>query len=357
MSDEEKVDKLDLDKLGITEHWIDSIFSELDVMEVELDEDPLRYGPKRLAQKHAQVQVFLNQVSHIFLDVQKKMRILSRESNRMESTFELLKADLLANDPEVRAGRNIADRDALVRVKLRGLVEHRQKVEMLLDDLKAVDKVVKSSRIDLRAVQSRLKDQQKLCNDALQIGDSWGTALPPDATPVAFNPRSAMSVGSEDELDDLFKDTTGVHLDEEDWDKALDAAVEEVGADTPDPMSDDEEEEEDTDPTSADTTEAGEDKVKVEVTKPKKAQKAKVKDVEPEEDDPKAEEPVEAKKADGVVENALPEVTGGPDINDALAVEASQTDIDKFLEETDDLNGPPAPVQPDIDLDDLLAEL
>ena len=92
--------------------------------------------------------------------------------------FDLAQQNLLANDPEVRSGRNVRDRDALATMKLH---EERLEVARLESaelDLDAVLQVVKSKRTDLKDIQGRLRDQIKMCQEEIGLGAKWGSRLP-----------------------------------------------------------------------------------------------------------------------------------------------------------------------------------
>jgi hypothetical protein len=89
------------------------------------------------------------------------------------------KKNLLTNDPEVRAGRNLADRDAIASMKLKDEVENVSHLESVLDDLETLVTVIKAKRSDLRDVQGRLRDQMRLCQEEIGLGGRWGSRVPP----------------------------------------------------------------------------------------------------------------------------------------------------------------------------------
>ena len=81
---------------------------------------------------------------------------------------------MFANDPEVRAGRNLADRDAIASMKLKDEVEAVSEASSTMEDLESILVVIKSKKSDLRDIQSRIKDQIRLCQEEISLGSRWG---------------------------------------------------------------------------------------------------------------------------------------------------------------------------------------
>jgi len=177
---------------NIGQESVDSIFTSLSKMEVQLDADPLSYGPRRLNLKISQARGMLTDCESLFLKVShwlQKYRVAQRSA---AVTLDLEKKNLFTNDPEVRAGRNFADRDAIASMMLKSEVEELSKLESALDDLETLLTVIKAKRSDMRDVQGRIRDQIKLCQEEIGLGARWGSKLPPgvevpnldDAPPV-----------------------------------------------------------------------------------------------------------------------------------------------------------------------------
>jgi len=159
---------------SIDQNIVTNIFNQLMDMEVELDENPLIYGPKRLNQKIAEVRQYQSECEALFLKVSLWVQKYKSANRAAQLNLDLGKKHLLANDPEVRAGRNVADRDAIASMKLRSEVEEVSKCESALSDLEAIIVVVKSKKSDLKDTQSRLKDQIRLCQEEISLGGRWG---------------------------------------------------------------------------------------------------------------------------------------------------------------------------------------
>jgi hypothetical protein len=168
------MDKAVLKTLTDTE-WIDSVYIDLAAMDVRLDSDPLEFGPKRLNEKVAATRDMLSRCSLIFLRLSQNIQHIRRERSLVETTFKLKKDDLTSNDPVVRAGANVADREALARHRLKDLVIDIAEMTLALEELETFLVVVKAKQTDLKDIQGRLKDQIRLCHDEISLSDGkWG---------------------------------------------------------------------------------------------------------------------------------------------------------------------------------------
>lgn len=192
----------------LTDDEISMVYAELATLHVDLDDDPLLYGPKRLNGKIAQTRKHLTRCEQIFLELSRRLHGCQREHRKQTALLEMSKQDLLANDPEVRAGRNIADRDAIAAIKLRPQIEQTQKLETATTDLETVMTVVKAKRLDLKDLQNRLKDQIKVCQDEIGLGARWGSAKPAsEGTPELATGQlgaTAPKVGAAEQIDAMF---------------------------------------------------------------------------------------------------------------------------------------------------------
>jgi len=175
---------------------IDGLYSALGEMQVELDADPLELGPKRMNEKIAQCRGMLSRCETIFLSVSQDLYRYKRSLRAATADFQLRRHDLMANDPEVRMGRNVADREAVVGTKLRTEQEEITRLTACTEDLETVIIVVKTKRADLKDIHGRLKDQLKVCQEELGLGGRWGKKLPPSVTKRAPDPAG-------DEVNDL----------------------------------------------------------------------------------------------------------------------------------------------------------
>jgi len=189
---------------SITNDIVDSVFARLDLMEVELDPDPLEYGPKRLNGKIAQARGMLNGCEKQFLQVSHWLQQYKRANRAAVLEFDLLMQDMLANDPEVKAGLSVRDRDAIATIKVRTERETISKMEIVIQDLEAMMQVIKAKRADLRDIQSRLRDQIKLCQEEIGLGSRWGSRPPPGTRAPNLEETPDIDAESLQDLQEMF---------------------------------------------------------------------------------------------------------------------------------------------------------
>lgn len=154
--------------------WIDTHYEELVSLQVELDADPLAFGPKRLNGKIAHARTMLARCERVFLQVSQYLQHFKRDFRMAEIELKVLKDDLFVSDTEVKAGRTHQERDAIASSKLEKEVKRLHYLELAVADLDAVLEVVKAKRADLRDTQARLRDQVKLCQEEIGLGSKWG---------------------------------------------------------------------------------------------------------------------------------------------------------------------------------------
>lgn len=157
---------------------IEGMYAALGAMQVELDADPLELGPKRLNGKIAECRGMLSRCERIFLDVSQSLHRYRRQHRAANADFKLRMRDLLTNDPEVRMGRNVTDREAIAANKMRPEAEEIDRLTASVEDLEAILSVVRTKRADLKDIQGRLKDQLKVCQEEISLGGRWGKAFP-----------------------------------------------------------------------------------------------------------------------------------------------------------------------------------
>jgi len=164
----------------------DAIYEELRDLSVELDSDPLVYGPKRLNNKVAEARKMLDRCERIFLDVSQRLHAVRRRLLVANTELDLAKKDLFASDPETRAGRSVSDREAIASGKLKNEVQEANRLEQVQMSLESALTVVKAKRTDLKDTQGRLRDQLKLCQEEIGLGNRWGSRAPdaPDIKPT-----------------------------------------------------------------------------------------------------------------------------------------------------------------------------
>jgi hypothetical protein len=187
----------------------DRMFNELGDLRVELDDDPLVFGPKRLNSKTAQVRRMLDRCETLFLDVSRKLQSVRRAMRVAQTDFDLAKKDLFANDPETRSGRSVSDREAIAAGKLETEIRCIHELNLAAEDLDAVLVVIKAKRADLKDTEGRLRDQIRLCSEEIGLGGRWGSKVP-NAPDLYGRPALKLASGADvEDVTDLIQGLDG----------------------------------------------------------------------------------------------------------------------------------------------------
>lgn len=158
----------------LSEDEVLEIYQRLANLQVDLDDDPLAYGPKRMQGKVADCRKALEICENIFLAVSQKMHVAKRALRAKKAGLDLSMKMLFSTDPEVKYAKSVKDREALAAVKLQEEWVDTQKLEQQVEDLDAVLLVIKTKRSDLKDTQGRLRDQLQLCQVEVGLGSRWG---------------------------------------------------------------------------------------------------------------------------------------------------------------------------------------
>jgi hypothetical protein len=163
--------------LSVDVEYIDRIYGSLTAMDISLDVNPIEYGPGRLNKKIAQVRALLSQTEKIFMEVSHNLAKFKRDLLRSETEYKLLQTNLMATDPHVRSGRSQGEREALASTRLMTEQETINSLTLSVHDLEDALKVIKAKRADLKDIQGRLRDQLKLCQEQISLGQRWGVKV------------------------------------------------------------------------------------------------------------------------------------------------------------------------------------
>lgn len=183
----------------ITQDYIDRIYTKLAEMDVQLDADPIEFGPSRLNYKVSEVRGFLSATEKVFMEVSHNQQKLKRSLLVKQTEYTLEQTQLIANDPHVRSGRSQKEREALASTRLVHIQSKINDLTLSVHDLEDLIVVIKAKRSDLKDIQGRLRDQLKLCQEQIALGQRWGSK----SFNINFN-------GSSKTVDDLVDDFMGV---------------------------------------------------------------------------------------------------------------------------------------------------
>ena len=207
-------DGQDKSSLSLDPDDITAVYEELEKLQVALDPDPLPLGPKRMNHKIAEARGMLSRCELVFMDTAQRLHTFKRALRIRETAFQLKLKHLYTHDPEVRAGRSQSDREAHAYEKLPDDVTEVNRLGVAVEDLESVLVVIKAKRSDLRDIQARLRDQMRLCQEEVNLGQKWGTKLPPG---MDLDLSDAAAADSDDTVDDLLGKLDGeIHLGAQD---------------------------------------------------------------------------------------------------------------------------------------------
>jgi hypothetical protein len=159
----------------IEQNYIDRIYKTLGEMDVELDSDPIAFGPSRLNQKTSEVRGFLSRTEKIFMEVSHNLQKIKRDLLVSQTEYKIEQDSLIANDPHVRSGRSQKEREALAATRLIHIQRKINEFTLSVHDLEDLMSVIKAKRTDLKDLQGRLRDQLKLCQEQIALGQRWGS--------------------------------------------------------------------------------------------------------------------------------------------------------------------------------------
>lgn len=177
--------------------YINGVYQKLSMMDVELDPDPIEFGPSKLNNKTAEARKFLSQTEKIFMQVSQNLHKFKRDLLISETQYDLEETKLMANDPHVRSGRSQQEREALASTQLVHIQSKINSCKLAVHDLEDVLKVIKAKRSDLKDLQGRIRDQLKLCQEQIALGQRWGQKVDKN---IAGEILSVDDLGSEESV-------------------------------------------------------------------------------------------------------------------------------------------------------------
>ena len=159
----------------IEQAYIDRIYERLTDMDVQLDADPIEFGPSRLNYKTSEVRGHLSSTEKIFMEVSHNLQKIKRDLLIRQTEYNIEQTQLIANDPHVRSGRSQKEREALAATRLVHIQSKINDLTLSAHDLEDLMTVIKAKRTDLKDLQGRLRDQLKLCQEQIALGQRWGS--------------------------------------------------------------------------------------------------------------------------------------------------------------------------------------
>lgn len=170
---EADVEETQFDIWDVDESWIDDGYQRIQTCAVELDPNPLDFGPGRLIDKIYQIRKFQNTVELMYVQATQDYGRVQQDRLRLEGLYNIERDNLLTTDLTVRSGRSQSDRQAMVNMKLRPLLETIERCKQNEFKLKTFLTVVDSKRSSLNSTNSQINAQMKLLSQEISLGREW----------------------------------------------------------------------------------------------------------------------------------------------------------------------------------------
>lgn len=170
---------------------VNEIFDKLHLFSIELAEDPTVLGPQYLGKVIAECRKYLNETTRYMLEIRRFKHETSNVLAGRRALFAIRSDELLATDENVMRRPNIRDREALIKVLQKDLVNEINSLENDLRNLDAVEQAVKLRHAELVRTDGQIKTQRSLIRDELDTQSFFG------------DERSKTPPINESELDDL----------------------------------------------------------------------------------------------------------------------------------------------------------
>lgn len=179
--------------------------NELPSFHMKLDQDPLKYGPLRLAKKVAQLSNMTDRVQELINLFTTSLLSIQRARGMAEVSLNLRKNDLILHHPEVSNLPTAKEREYGALQYLPDLSVEIHALTLAETELKDLIKALSGTRRNLSDIRTQLNSQQKLCLDYIRnLNGKWGSADPdtelvlqPDpARPARAQGRSPVRVQS-----------------------------------------------------------------------------------------------------------------------------------------------------------------
>lgn len=214
---------------------MDEIFEFIDTADVDLEEDPIRKGPKYLNNMVARCRNLTNEIQKYERETAREQLVMERQLNTLESEYEMRFNDLMSNDEDVIRQPSAKDREAKVNDILKDLRSEIKEVKMMLTDVGHVETVIQSKMRELKDVNRDLRLQIRLVEDEIQIGNFWGDEA--DTSKRIENKdidldESDMVPSEQREDDEVSPEDYEELFGSEDSDDDYDGALEAIDADT-----------------------------------------------------------------------------------------------------------------------------
>lgn len=159
--------------IDVSEVRFEKIYKELGESNVDLDPDPLEFGPDRLSYKVHLLDKFIQRVSTLELQLSEDHHVLWRDLNMKKSILKIRRNELMISDIHVRKEPTKGEREARADLILKDENAAVAEVEIQVQDLERVLEVVRTKKKDLKDTEKRLHAQMRLVQETIRMGQEW----------------------------------------------------------------------------------------------------------------------------------------------------------------------------------------
>src|SRR5512142_198575 len=182
----------------MTPERIESIYTELGTLVIELDADPASRGAGYLQDIISKTRGMLNRVSFFLREVHKEIHALTIELDATEAAFQVSSDELLTSDKRVKDLPALEDRKAMINIILKDDRLNIQTLSLQIKELGFVENTIKHHHKYLDNTMSAIRLQKSLVDAELRTGSFYG-----DEAKASRGHVGVSEAMSEDELNRL----------------------------------------------------------------------------------------------------------------------------------------------------------
>lgn len=154
---------------------IEQIYQGLDMLEeIDLVPDPVPLGPKYIHEKVSECRNQISKVEEWLLEINRAESATERLLHATQAEYDIESDNLLVTDKDVARLRSVDERKALVKVRLKGIMENIKNTKLSLNDLKFLRKSVELKLKNLEKLNSDIRLQYQAIKAEIDLANKWG---------------------------------------------------------------------------------------------------------------------------------------------------------------------------------------
>lgn len=167
---EELVDSLSslIEDVKQTSYSFDDELAEIEGISLTMSPDP-ENGVTELNNLYADVQGYLSRVSSIVIAVYKEKATWMKYKHRADRLYRKARARLYTTQPSIRTAKNKEIQEAMIQEEVPELVDIREIVFQVLEDIEMVLDIMKNKQELLDKFNTNLSRQQKIVDTLIGL--------------------------------------------------------------------------------------------------------------------------------------------------------------------------------------------